>query len=225
MRNGIVACIMPAIVILAGCTTTKVCVERPKPIRVDFQAIEVQSDALSLLGQKPRLDLDMVADLRKSGKARIASSQSITTLPGQEATIKGVNEIIYFTQLQYDSDKPTVNGISTIVGGVVEPSGAETRETGNILKVTPEWSDTGLITMTISMAVVGEPTWESYAPALSKETGKDVSAGLKQPIFHTVATTTSVSLSNGKTIILGICPKPNIDNVTLIFLIGATLTE
>jgi general secretion pathway protein D len=142
--------------------------------------------------------------LEQKGQADLLSAPKVTTQSGTEATIKVVTEYIYPTQFTV-TPITGVNdhGVSMIVGGVVEPGGFETREVGVILKVTPEVNTEGMINLTLSPEVVTDPDWKDYGSVYTDQFGNKQTLTMQQPFFHTRSITTSISIYNGATLVMG----------------------
>jgi general secretion pathway protein D len=142
--------------------------------------------------------------LEQKGEADLLSAPKVTTQSGTEATIKVVTEYIYPTQFTVTPITGVgINGVSTIVGGVVEPGGFETREVGVILKVTPEVNTEGMINLTLSPEVVTDPDWKDYGSVYTAPDGSKQTLTMQQPFFHTRSITTSISIYNGATLVMG----------------------
>jgi len=158
---------------------------------------------LSSVLTNPELSL-VIHALEQKGDADLLSAPKVTTQSGQEATIKVVTEYIYPTEFTVTPiTGSTPNGGTYIIGGVVEPGGFETREVGVILKVQPEVSAEGMITLTMSPEVVTDPDWKEYGTTYTDQQGNTEVLSMQQPFFHTRAVTTSISIYNGATVVMG----------------------
>jgi general secretion pathway protein D len=143
--------------------------------------------------------------LEQKGHADLLSAPKVTTQAGQDATIKVVTEYIYPTDFAVTPITGTdANGNSTVVGGVVEPSGFETREVGVILEVVPDVSpETQMITLNMTPRVVSEPEWHDYGSEYQSPGGDVQRLNMQQPFFHTREVSTSISIYNGATVVMG----------------------
>jgi general secretion pathway protein D len=143
--------------------------------------------------------------LQQKGNADLLSAPKVTTKSGSEATIKVVREFIYPTEFTVTPITGTgAGGVNTIVGGVVEPGGFQTREVGVILSVLPEVSSDGqMIDLTMTPQVVDEPDWENYGSEYIAPDGSTQRLPMRQPIFKARTVSTSLSIYNGSTVVLG----------------------
>ncbi len=128
----------------------------------------------------------------------VLSSPKITTISGQQAQFRVVEELIYPTD--YDVTEPTVNDAGTIITpAVIEPTDFETREVGVLLNVTPTVGADGY---TINLAIIPEVSelvrWQNYGYTYA---GQDIP--LNQPIFASRNLTTNVIIWDGQTVVLG----------------------
>lgn len=166
----------------------------------------VADDILRVSSVLTNPELSMVLHaLEQRGYADLLSAPKVTTQAGQEATIKVVTEYIYPTDFEVTpvtGTSPT--GASTIRGGVVEPSGFETREVGVILSVLPDVSPEGrMINLTMTPEVVSEPEWKDYGSVYTDDDGNENRLSMQQPFFHSRAISTSISIYNGATVVMG----------------------
>jgi general secretion pathway protein D len=152
----------------------------------------------------PQLSMVLHA-LEQKGNADVLSAPKVTTQSGAEATIKVVTEYIYPTEYTVTPITGTTgtSGTSTIMGGIVEPGGFETREVGVILTVVPEVTPDGsMINLTMSPQVVGDPVWHDYGSTYTDGTTTQ-RMKMEMPFFHTRTITTSISIFNGATVVMG----------------------
>ena len=181
----------------------------PKPVlvqvQVQFVAVtKTDGDALLRAEAGGIPNKDRILDLVKEGKAKVVCAPSVMTLPGQEATVKAVEECIYPTSLTVEpSQTPPTNapavGVSQFV--VVSPSDFETREVGVILSCLPEVREDGHINITLAPQLVTKPTWKTYKSKCVGADGKERDIDLEQPFFHTLGLSTSLVIKDGETIV------------------------
>lgn len=143
--------------------------------------------------------------MQQRGSADLLSAPKVTTQSGTEATIKVVTEYIYPTEFTVTPiTARSASGADTIVGGVVEPSGFETREVGVILSVLPEVSpETQMINLTMNPQVVDEPEWREYGSRYVDDQGREQVLNMEQPFFKTRTISTSIAIYNGATVVMG----------------------
>jgi general secretion pathway protein D len=152
----------------------------------------------------PELSL-IIHAMEQKGNADLLSAPKVTTQAGEEATIKVVTEYIYPTDFDVTPITGTdANGNSIIVGGVVEPSGFETREVGVILAVVPDVQQEGaMIALTLAPEVVSEPEWRDYGSTYTAADGTTQTLPMEQPFFHTRMVSTKIIIYNGATVVMG----------------------
>ena len=148
----------------------------------------------------------------------ILSTPRVTTLNGQEATIRMVTDVYYPSDWS-DPQVATVTGTtnnssgsssSTTVSSYVAsiPNFDEATEEGVILKVTPNVdADHYTITLDMSPVVQRFSSWADYSYNITTtdSAGKnsDVNNVLKKAIIVARTLTTTVSVYDGETIVLG----------------------
>jgi general secretion pathway protein D len=121
-----------------------------------------------------------------------------------EATVKGVTEVIYPTEFTVTPVGTNTNTTVTADGTITEPGSFETREVGVILQVLPEVTlDGSMINLTMTPQVVYEPEWKDYGGRFAGPKGKGEGAKMEVPFFHTQMVTTSISIKDGATVLLG----------------------
>ncbi|MEI6210270.1 MAG: hypothetical protein WCR06_01465 [bacterium] len=180
----------------------------PRQIQIDLQFVAFDLTNINrLVASGPGINTASLTALWASGRGELVAAPTVVTKAGQEAVTKGVTEVIYpttFTCLgaeQTNAPNPAVAGVAS---GAVEPGGFQTRETGMILQVVPEVSAEGqMINLTLNPQVVEDPVWENYGPAGRDASGKERAVQMRQPFFHVYSTSTSVSLANGRRILIG----------------------
>lgn len=168
----------------------------------------VADDVMTVRSVLTNPELGLVMHLlEQKGNTDLLSSPKITTKSGQEAVIKVVTEYIYPTEFTVTPITATASGGSgtaQIVGGVVEPGGFETREVGVILSVLPEVSPEGqMINLTMTPEVVSEPEWHEYGSVYTDANGNEQRLNMQQPFFHTRTISTSISIYNNATVVMG----------------------
>ncbi len=168
-------------------------------------------DILSVSSLLTNPEMTMVVHaLEQSGRADTLSAPRITTMSGQDAEIKVVTEFIYPSEFDITPVSSTTPGFGggagsqSITGGLVEPGSFETREVGVILQVTPEVSPDGQrITLQMSPEVVTEPEWFDYGSVITAADGSQQVLNIQQPFFHTRRLTTTITIYNGATVVMG----------------------
>lgn len=123
--------------------------------------------------------------------------QSVLARPGSQATVKGVVECIYPTELAVEAVDDGTNAVAAIL-----PCEFQTREVGNILDVTPSLTPDGTrIVLDIVPTVVYLPEWRDY-PAAPLAPGGAATA-LPEPFFPVFSLALSLDVKRGNTVALG----------------------
>jgi len=162
--------------------------------------------SISSILTNPELTVILHALQQKDG-VNLLSAPKVTTKSGSNAKIKVVEELIYPTEYQQQAQSigTTTSGNQSLVQIVVTPSAFETRDLGVILDVTPTVGpDNETIDLVMLPQVVELSRWIDY--------GSDVPTGdvnrpqhitLLQPVFHCRDITTSISIWDGQTVVMG----------------------
>lgn len=162
--------------------------------------------SISSILTNPELTVILHA-LEQQDGINLLSAPKVTTKSGAGAEIKVVKELIYPTEYQQQAQSigTTSAGNQSLVQIVVTPSAFEKRDTGVILQVTPTVGpDNETIDLAMVPQVVELAEWIDY--------GSDVPTGdatrtqhltLNQPIFHSRSITTSISIWDGQTVVMG----------------------
>jgi type II secretory pathway component GspD/PulD (secretin) len=179
----------------------------PYQVEVEAQFVEYKRADIDALAKQGGVTQPALMNLWQKGQAELLYAPKVVTQSGQEATAKGVIEVIYPTELGFDSDtgSATNANVSTNSGSsAVTPGGFETREVGVILKVMPEVSVEGtVITLQLTPEIVEEPIWKTYKGAFVDKDGKQQQVEIEEPFFFTQSFCTSISVKSGKTIMAG----------------------
>ena len=146
--------------------------------------------------------------LEQKGALDVLSCPRVTTKSGVNAFIKVVEEIIYPTEFQEQSAGQIVGGFNQqlqpgetanaaqLPSRPPYPSTFETREVGVILNVTPIVGPDGqTVDLTLVPEVAELARWIDYGPAGLYP--------LLQPVFSSRNVTTSVTVWDGQTIVMG----------------------
>ncbi|MFC1462678.1 hypothetical protein ACFLQU_03640, partial [Verrucomicrobiota bacterium] len=168
----------------------------------------VADDFLSIASVLTNPELKLVLHmLQRQGNTDLLSAPKVTTKSGSEAVIKVVTEYIYpteFTVTGIAGGADAGGGAGALVGAVVEPSGFEMREVGVILEVAPDVSPEGqMIDLTMTPQVVSEPVWKNYGSTYTDGEGNVQQLNMEQPFFHARTVSTSISIYNGATVVMG----------------------
>ena len=170
-------------------------------VQVDF--IQFKMEDVEKLARAGELSAPSLLALWRKGEAKLLYTPRVITQSGCEATVKAVTEYIYPTDFEVTIPVSTNAPRSTVVSGVVEPSGFETREVGVILSYLPEVSPDGnMINVTLTPETVGSPTWKDFGSTHERAEGGKDDLPMEQPFFHTHTFSTMVSVANGATVLI-----------------------
>jgi beta-lactamase regulating signal transducer with metallopeptidase domain len=132
----------------------------------------------------------------------LMSAPSVTTKSGQKATVEVVREFIYPTEYepakQLGKDQPVIP---------TTPTAFEMRPVGVRMELNPTLLEDGSIDLTLSPEVTSFEGFIDYGKSIEKQ-GDTPGAVLtenkiQQPIFHSLKTTTTVTLQPGQSIVFG----------------------
>ena len=185
----------------------------PYQIEVEIFFVQYSKTDIGSLAVDRRLNAEELKALWKKGKGELLFAPRVVTQSGSEATVKGVTEIIYPTEVGLAPPQ------SNAPPRVADLGGFETRETGVILAVTPEKApDSSVLVLNLSPEVVAAPDWHPYGETIKsgkEETNRFV---IEQPFFHTQSINTSVRIENGEMILIGGgMPSKQEDKVVYVF--------
>ena len=170
----------------------------------------------------PQFQVIIRAISQKKG-VDLMTAPSVTTKPGQDATIEVIREFIYPTEFEAPQIPQNVGGGGNVFGGggggnnipVVpnNPSDFVTRNVGVTMQVLPVvGADKNTIDLTISPEVVefegfinyGSPIQVLGTDILGNPTAITLSSNrIEQPIFATRKVTTNVTVWDGQTVAIG----------------------
>jgi general secretion pathway protein D len=203
-----------------------------------FPTLGAASAAPSIFGlagvfTDPQFQVVVRALNQKKG-VDLLSAPKVTTKSGQRAVIEIVREFRYPTQFQPPQIPQTVGSTSGTVGGTTSvpitpttPTAFETRNTGVTLEVEPVVGPDGVtIDLNLVPQVVEFEGFINYgspilAPAaVNPITGTLLTSGsvltpnvINQPIFSARKVTTSVSVWDGQTVVLGGLMREDVQKV------------
>jgi len=176
----------------------------PCQIEITAQFVEYDLADVDVLSKEGRVEQDALKSLWQKGKARLLYTPTVVTQSGAEGTAKGVREIIYPTEFTVTPLTSETNGTTIIYGTITEPGSFETRDVGASLQVLAEVnSDGSWINLTMTPIVVYEPEWKDYSEKSAGSKGKGDSTKIEVPFFHSQTVTTSISVKDGATVLMG----------------------
>jgi general secretion pathway protein D len=189
--------------------------------QVTQSLIGAANPILSFSGILTRPEFSIVLHaINQKTKNNVLSSPRVTTINGQRAQIKVVQEFIYPTE--YEVTPATTNSQGSVTTPpVVSPGNFETRDIGIVLDVTPQvGADRKTINLTIIPEVSEFITWldfgvptQTFSGSLTDPTETRVFPGfpILQPLFASRTVTTSVIVNDGETVVLGGLIRDEVD--------------
>ena len=186
--------------------------------QVTTSLIGAANPILSFSGILTRPEFSVVLHaINQKTKNNVLSSPRVTTVNGQRAQIKVVQEFIYPTE--YEVTPATTNSQGSVTTPpVVSPGNFETRDIGIVLDVTPQvGADRKTINLTIIPEVSEFVTWLDFGvPTQSFLRTDGVEAVIPgypilQPLFASRNVTTSVIVNDGETVVLGGLIRDEVD--------------
>ncbi len=179
---------------------------QPTQIQIEVKFIEYDLADIELLAKNGTVDGEALLALWKKGSGRLLNASTCVTQAGSEACVKGVSEYIYPTE--FEASFPEGTNTNTTVQAnfcFTMPQNFQTREVGSILVVTPNISPEGnLISLNLAPQLVAPPLWYLYnAACMLDAKGQEHKMTVQQPFFYTQSVTTSITLSNGATVLIG----------------------
>lgn len=173
-------------------------------VKVEFVAYEM--DHVDRLASSGRLSAASLLALWREGGARLLYAPLCVTRSAQEAIVKSVVEYIYPTAYEVSPPAGTNTVQGTVASGLVEPSGFEMREAGSILQFIPEIAGDGrTINIVLNPQVIDPPVWKNYGhvePEPDAE-NRQTPLPMEQPFFPVQSLSTSVSVADGATVLIG----------------------
>ncbi|MCX6991812.1 MAG: hypothetical protein NT011_01580 [Kiritimatiellaeota bacterium] len=163
--------------------------------------------SISSILTNPEVTMVLHALEQKSG-ANLLSAPKVTTKSGANAEIKVVEELIYPTE--FELTPPMVSGSGSgsqavLSKAFVTPAAFQTRDTGVILNVTPTVGPDGFsIDLVMLPQVVELANWINYGSTIiDPTTGLPELMNMPQPIFKSRNITTSITIWDGQTVVMG----------------------
>ena len=142
--------------------------------------------------------------ISQNDMADVISSPKLTTVNGQQAIIKDVDEYIY--PLEFTVTQATFNDDGdAVTPSVVSVGDFQTRKVGIILSVTPNaGADKKTINLTIIPEVSNIATWINFGTA---------NAPIRVPHFDSENVVTTVVVNDGETVVMGGLMRENTDTI------------
>jgi len=153
------------------------------------------------------LNFDVNA-LNQVDSRNLLSSPRITTMNGQEASIRMVREVYFpddYTEAETTTTSGGTSGNDTYSFMSSIPEFADPTELGIILRVTPDVdTDHRTITMRVNPTVQAFVTWTDYAYNVSRGEGiEPETVHILKPVIAARTIDTKITIYDGETIVLG----------------------
>jgi len=162
--------------------------------------------SISSILTNPEVTMILHALEQRSG-ANLLSAPKVTTKSGANAEIKVVKELIYPTEFELTQSSVSGSGSGStaiITPAFVTPASFQTRDTGVILNVTPTVGPDGFsIDLVMLPQVVELSEWINYGSTVVNADGSTQEMNMPQPIFHSRNITTSITIWDGQTVVMG----------------------
>lgn len=128
----------------------------------------------------------------------LMSAPSVTTKSGQKATVEVVREFIYPSEFepakQLGKDQPVIP---------TTPTAFEMRPVGVRMELNPTLLEDGSIDLTLTPEVTSFEGFMDYGKSIEKSGTVFTENQIRQPIFHSLKTTTTVTMQPGQSIVFG----------------------
>ncbi len=174
---------------------------------VDPGVSTVADNVLSVASVLTNPELSFVLHmLSQKANTDLLSAPKVVTKNSQEAVIKVVTEYIYPTEYDITENRQNSGDNDNVqnVVPMVEPGGFEMREVGVILQVVPEVSADGqMIDLMLNPQIISEPVWRDYGFDYQLPNMDPVHVRMEQPFFQVRSISTSISIYNGATVVMG----------------------
>ncbi|MFT7512285.1 MAG: hypothetical protein ACI9QL_001493 [Candidatus Omnitrophota bacterium] len=182
-------------------------IDGPRPqVEISGAFVTFALEDFKALGKLPEnATTEELVALRKQGKGRLVQPFKIVTIPGINAVIENVTEIIYPTEFDVSD-----NGIPVSLPGgpgsvahpftsPVIPGAFETREIGQIINITPTLSpDNRQINLTLLPEVAELVGWREEGYKYLDHQGKELEMPMRMPIFKSRNVCTSMIVWDGQ---------------------------
>ena len=174
---------------------------------VDPSISAVADNVLSVASVLTNPELSFVLHmLSQKANTDLLSAPKVVTKNSQEAVIKVVTEYIYPTEYDITENQQNSGDNDNVqnVVPMVEPGGFEMREVGVILQVVPEVTADGqMIDLMLNPQIISEPSWRDYGFDYQLPNMDPVRVRMEQPFFQVRSISTSISIYNGATVVMG----------------------
>jgi hypothetical protein len=174
----------------------------PKQVEIDMQMVAFQAVEIEKLAIRNGISLESLMALWSTGAGKLVACQRVISRSGNEATVRGVKELIYPTDFGRSGVNVEGTNMSGQPGGDPIPQNFETREVGAIFSVIPEVSpESDKINLNLRPEWVGMPEWVDYGTEGAGAATNRLP--MRQPVFYRHSVETQFSLARGAKALLG----------------------
>jgi len=167
---------------------------------IQFERAVVENEPA--LREEGRLTHRHVLEMWKADKGSLRSAMSVTTLDSVAATATSGREIIYPTEHSAQAFSLLDEEREAFTVTLMVPKSFETRETGNVLMVTPRFDrKANVVTLILSAQIAEFVEWLDLG--LSNSTKQPYYSNIPSPVFSTHEVNTQLSIRNGDTTVVG----------------------
>ncbi len=200
---------------------------RASQIEIEVRFVEYDlADIQEASGVRP-IRIEPLVDLLKKGKGKLLAAPKVVTKSGQQATVKGVIEVIYPTDYTFDMPERTNAAAASTNIPPIRLIAFQTREAGVLLELLPElYTDDGAtINLTLSAQIVGTPEWHKHEASFTDGNDIERKTFVEQPFFPVATFTTSLAVKNGATVVASGIQYGNSGKVVYFFVSAQLLDE
>jgi len=166
--------------------------------------------------------LKRIRELVRRKEITVIAQPKVTTVSGNTAQVKSVEEFRYPTEFTPVTTASTNSSTQATTGtAILVPGGFETRELGTLLNVTPTLGPDG---QTINLTLVPEISAKGEPANRIETTTPDGKVAVEQPRFRSRQVTTTVQMLSGTTMLLGVADPIEGEDRDQIVLILLTAT-
>lgn len=171
----------------------------PMQVQITAQFVRLESTNI------PHVSLggsgnDAILGLCTNGTARLIAAPTVIMSSGESSVVKGVTEVVYPTQYEYNSGVDDTNRTQKFEGAAL-PSDFSLREVGVIMEVTPEISPTSdSVRLSLNVNNIEDPVWKDFGSNLKTGDGRK-HVPVEQPSFHCNSFLSKLTVKDGHSVL------------------------
>lgn len=191
----------------------------PRDTAEDLFKPEVNLAKVSLVHEDV---LRRIRELVRQKEITVLAQPKVTTVSGNTAQVKSVEEFRYPTEFTVTPTASTnATSKTTTESAILVPSGFETRELGTLLNVTLTLGPDG---QTINLTLVPEISTKGEPSSKIEVATPNGKVAVEQPRFRSRQITTTIQILSGSTILLGVADPIESEDRDQIVLVLLTAT-